>query len=60
VDVNNPPASLDFDWTTHRRQVNSIPKLSSGKQFAIVPGIQYRRVGAGKIKVAATITATCT
>jgi hypothetical protein len=49
VDVNNPPASLDFDWNTHRRQVASIPKLSAGKQFAIVPSIQYRRVGSGTI-----------
>ena len=60
VDVNNPPTSLNFDWNTHRRQRDSIPKISSGKQFAIVPGIQYRRVGSGQIKVAATITATCT
>ena len=60
VDVSSPPAAVDFDWNSDRQQVTSIPKLSAGKQFAIVPGIRYRRVGSGTIKVAATITAKCT
>ena len=59
VDVSSPPASLDFDWTTDYHRRDQLPKLSAGKQFAIVPGIRYRRVGAGTIKVAATITAIC-